>query len=78
MNRVLVLSVLLLTVLLVVLLVAGCGPKPQPTAPAASTASTAATNPAASAVVYTCPMHPEIQQSTPGTCPKCGMDLVKK
>ena len=25
---------------------------------------------------YTCPMHPEVQQDTPGTCPKCGMQLV--
>jgi Cu+-exporting ATPase len=25
--------------------------------------------------VYTCPMHPEIQQKGPGTCPKCGMAL---
>ena len=25
--------------------------------------------------IYTCPMHPEIQQSTPGNCPKCGMAL---
>ncbi len=24
---------------------------------------------------YTCPMHPEIHQGTPGTCPKCGMAL---
>ena len=24
---------------------------------------------------YTCPMHPEIIQSTPGSCPKCGMAL---
>ena len=24
---------------------------------------------------YTCPMHPEIKQNTPGTCPKCGMAL---
>jgi P-type Cu+ transporter len=24
---------------------------------------------------YTCPMHPEIRQSAPGTCPKCGMAL---
>ncbi len=29
-------------------------------------------------VVYTCPMHPEVQQSKPGNCPKCGMTLVKK
>jgi Cu+-exporting ATPase len=25
--------------------------------------------------VYTCPMHPEIRQSQPGNCPKCGMTL---
>jgi len=25
--------------------------------------------------MYTCPMHPEIQQDRPGTCPKCGMTL---
>ena len=32
------------------------------------------TNPS-SDVVYTCPMHPEIEQIGPGACPKCGMDL---
>ena len=26
-------------------------------------------------VIYTCPMHPEVRQDKPGTCPKCGMDL---
>ncbi|MBA3581272.1 MAG: heavy metal translocating P-type ATPase [Gammaproteobacteria bacterium] len=26
-------------------------------------------------VIYTCPMHPEIQQNGPGSCPKCGMAL---
>lgn len=25
---------------------------------------------------YTCPMHPQIVQDSPGTCPICGMDLV--
>ncbi len=25
--------------------------------------------------LYTCPMHPEIRQAGPGTCPKCGMAL---
>ncbi len=25
--------------------------------------------------IYTCPMHPEIQQQGPGTCPLCGMAL---
>ncbi len=24
---------------------------------------------------YTCPMHPEVRQRGPGTCPKCGMAL---
>lgn len=28
--------------------------------------------------IYTCPMHPEIEQKGPGSCPKCGMDLVPK
>ncbi len=34
----------------------------------------AAATPSASAE-YTCPMHPEIVQNRPGTCPKCGMAL---
>ena len=29
-------------------------------------------------VIYTCPMHPEVQKTAPGKCPKCGMVLVKK
>lgn len=29
-------------------------------------------------VMYTCPMHPEVLQSKPGKCPKCGMTLVQK
>jgi hypothetical protein len=33
--------------------------------------------PAASsgAVIYACPMHPEVTSNEPGTCPKCGMLL---
>jgi|WetSurMetagenome_2_1015567.scaffolds.fasta_scaffold1180485_2 hypothetical protein len=27
---------------------------------------------------YTCPMHPEVQSDKPGSCPKCGMELVRK
>lgn len=30
------------------------------------------------AVKYTCPMHPAVIQDSPGQCPICGMDLVKK
>ena len=28
--------------------------------------------------IYTCPMHPEVQQNHPGDCPKCGMALEPK
>ncbi|NID14102.1 copper-transporting P-type ATPase [Luteibacter yeojuensis] len=38
----------------------------EPVAPAA---------PAPAGTVYTCPMHPEIRQDGPGSCPKCGMAL---
>ncbi|WP_026107344.1 heavy metal translocating P-type ATPase [Dyella ginsengisoli] len=37
------------------------GRKPAPPAPAGA--------------IYTCPMHPEVQQVGPGDCPKCGMAL---
>ena len=30
------------------------------------------------AVIYTCPMHPEVTSAQPGQCPKCKMDLVVK
>jgi nucleoside-diphosphate-sugar epimerase/uncharacterized membrane protein len=33
---------------------------------------------AVEAVEYTCPMHPEIVRSEPGSCPKCGMTLVPR
>lgn len=38
----------------------------------------AAANSAAAAggARYTCPMHPEIVQDAPGSCPKCGMALI--
>jgi Cu+-exporting ATPase len=29
-------------------------------------------------MIYTCPMHPEIEQDHPGPCPKCGMTLEPK
>lgn len=30
---------------------------------------------AAASTVYVCPMHPEVRQDKPGSCPKCGMAL---
>jgi Cu+-exporting ATPase len=34
--------------------------------------------PKANGAIYTCPMHPEIEQVGPGSCPICGMDLEPK
>ncbi len=45
---------------------------------AAAPAATDAAAPAATTVVYTCPMHPEVNQAAPGKCSACGMDLVQK
>src|SRR3989304_5347197 len=36
---------------------------------------TATSAPILSSKGYTCPMHPEGRQATPGACPKCGMAL---
>jgi len=35
------------------------------------------THPQVQPVTYTCPMHPEIQASSPGSCSICGMKLIK-
>ena len=29
------------------------------------------------APIWTCPMHPRVRQSVPGTCSVCGMELVR-
>ncbi|MDT8384144.1 MAG: heavy metal translocating P-type ATPase [Gammaproteobacteria bacterium] len=34
--------------------------------------------PEAEAAIFTCPMHPEVEQPGPGACPKCGMALELK
>ena len=38
-------------------------------------ASAAAPMEVPAGTIYTCPMHPEVQQDHPGNCPKCGMSL---
>ena len=38
-------------------------------------ADKAAAEPVAAGAIYTCPMHPEIRQEGPGSCPICGMAL---
>jgi Cu+-exporting ATPase len=52
------------------LILAGAGSVPAPVERAAPAAASSA-----GAAVYTCPMDPEVRQSKPGACPKCGMDL---
>jgi Cu+-exporting ATPase len=43
------------------------GPAPKGPMPAGGDAS--------AGTIYTCPMHPEVRQTGPGHCPKCGMAL---
>ncbi len=58
-----------------------CGPRCQATFAAnpgqfvGAGASATRVPPAAVGSIYTCPMHPEIRQDHPGSCPKCGMTL---
>lgn len=33
-------------------------------------------SPASAPLSFHCPMHAEVNQTSPGVCPKCGMDLV--
>ncbi len=42
---------------------------------AAQSGSTAESGSGSDLPVFTCPMHPEVRQSKPGPCPKCGMSL---
>ena len=63
-----------LAVLLAGLAATACSGKPD--APEAAMGTTPAIAPAA--VVYTCPMHPQIIRDKPGDCPICGMNLVKR
>ena len=44
-------------------------------APGSAPSQPAPAAPGAEVVEYTCPMHPEIRQDGPGTCPICGMAL---
>ncbi len=48
---------------------------PPPAAAQPSGSAPAPGAPADASAIYTCPMHPEVRQTGPGTCPKCGMAL---
>jgi len=49
--------------------------KAHPSDYVAERAEGRASDAASSEVIYTCPMHPEVRQKGPGSCPKCGMAL---
>ncbi len=56
-------------------------PAPDHTGCSEHAAHPAADSPAAPTgkpALYTCPMHPEVEQQGPGNCPKCGMALEPK
>ena len=54
-------------------------PKPETVTAAADTSMKGLKMPGDAETGYwTCTMHPEIHQSQPGNCPKCGMTLVFK
>jgi hypothetical protein len=54
----------------------GKQPAPAPAAP--GSAPTGKDERTPTAVVYTCPMHPEVTSSQTGKCPKCGANLLPK
>ena len=53
----------------------GCKTKFQANPAKYLDASPKATEPVVEGAIYTCPMHPEIRQVGPGSCPICGMAL---
>jgi P-type Cu+ transporter len=54
---------------------AGCKTKFQANPTKYLDASLKVAEPVVAGAIYTCPMHPQIQQVGPGTCPICGMAL---
>ncbi len=57
-------QIIISTILLTILVLAGCKNKHQ-------------NHQATSDSYYTCPMHPSVVSSTPGSCPVCNMSLIK-
>ncbi|MBB5015976.1 efflux RND transporter periplasmic adaptor subunit [Rehaibacterium terrae] len=61
--------------LALLLILAACGRTPHEPHPAAVGDPVAVAAPVAG---YVCPMHPQVVDDRPGTCPICGMDLVER
>jgi hypothetical protein len=65
-------GIILISIAMVMLIAFGC--KGQ-----TSNVNSTTSEPDAKMVVYyTCEMHPEVHSDKPGTCPKCGMELIQK
>ena len=54
------------------------GPETPPAAPPHDTKADVRQEPSGDQAIYTCPMHPEVEQVGTGSCPICGMDLEPK
>lgn len=50
--------------------------KPAPTHDHSNATTTTTSDAPAEPTIWTCSMHPQIQQPEPGLCPLCGMDLI--
>jgi Cu+-exporting ATPase len=57
---------------------AGHTDKQAKTAPAGSKGQYDMVPPGFAGAVYTCPMHPQVRQTKPGSCPICGMGLERE
>jgi Cu(I)/Ag(I) efflux system membrane fusion protein len=62
-------NTVLVAMTVVALLISGCSGNKQPATASALEES---------ATKYTCPMHPQILEDHPGSCPICGMTLIRK
>jgi Cu(I)/Ag(I) efflux system membrane fusion protein len=67
-KRMKAISIVLTGILLSTILLTACSDKKKPQA----------TVQTKNDAIYTCPMHPQILEDHPGSCPICGMTLVKK
>jgi hypothetical protein len=59
-----------ISIFCLILTLAACSPSPPKQGNTTTPAGQQKAN-------YTCTMHPDVKLDKPGTCPKCGMDLVE-
>jgi hypothetical protein len=56
----------------------GLEPAAATTKPAAGHEGHSTPTPDPAEAVYSCSMHSEVKQASPGSCPKCGMELIER